>query len=140
MKDAIISQRSQDSTREAFTGLHIRTAYHNFPAGHPIRQLLLNASLRPYFEFRYNALDNRHAEDLDNSNLDAAKRKAYGTKRFFLHKELSELPDFRLEFSDARDQMSWGREVLEDIYGYKKSPSKSGTRLMDPLNGGIFSI
>lgn len=120
--------------------LHIQTAF-TLNNGHPICELFVQATLRPYAEFYHNnngrLTENNDSDSEDEQNLDAARRSFYLKSKFKFHREFKYLKDFRYALLEEFHKAWWHREIEDIRYGrllYDK------THMMDPLTGVKFTV
>ncbi len=131
------------SDRHSLKGLHIRTAFKNLDKGHMIRELFLQASIRPYAEFYdrgYSASEfgaDSDTEAPDYEALNPAQRAAYFKNRFCFNWEFENIEEYRLEIFEKWHRVWWSRNVNTKRRGriiYDE------TELIDPLTGAKFVV
>lgn len=136
--------------RDALKGSHIREAFEKLDDGHPVRKLLVKASIRPYAEFRYTGTNisrpgsNSHshsdseADSESDRALNPAQRAAYCRTRFRFHSELKGCREYRTDLHDEYEDVWFSRDSRDKTYSPKHCCHI--TTLIDPLTGEDFDV
>jgi hypothetical protein len=123
-----------------------RKVYEIFPLGHPLCNLFVNASIRPWFEFCYED-GRKHNGDSSDSEPEggwrsAAHKAAFGKKKFSLEKLLigeNAITKFQADFFTAQQRCWFGRKKI-DVNRFNKRKPDLQTHANDPLTGDIFVV
>lgn len=136
-------RRILTDNRESLRGRHVKFAY-SFPRGHPLRELFVKATFRPWLEFRYHPTDDSDdgGSDPDLEGEDTATKSFFGNKGFWLNKVLKgskAVYGFKKELFELLEN-AWHRREVSDELPKKKGSKKTKTRIKDPFTEEFFVI
>jgi hypothetical protein len=123
-----------------------RKVYEIFPLGHPLCDLFVKATIRPWIEFRYE--DGReHKGDTSDSEPEggwrsAAHKAAFGKKKFSLARLLigkHAITKFQEDFFTAQQRCWFGRKKININLFTKRKPNFQ-IHVTDPLTGDIIVV
>lgn len=123
--------------RNSLKGSHIRRVY-KLPKGHPLRKLVVQASLWPFMTFQddgTSSADPYTSYDEDEEVIDEARRSAFG-RRFEFQREIDNIPEFKMELFELVAHTVHTREVVMS----RRGKQKVATWFVDPLNGERFTL
>lgn len=129
---------SREPVENILLGTHIRTVWLDIKSKNAIRSLFANALVNSWWNFRY---PNEHietdSEDDEDNSEDGWRRFGDSGFRWPFHKEMKQIPEFRLAVLDAVNKVWWSREA--ETTRMKKKSNKI-TKLTDPLTGNRFDM
>ncbi|KAH7364488.1 hypothetical protein BKA65DRAFT_572875 [Rhexocercosporidium sp. MPI-PUGE-AT-0058] len=129
----------------ALKGFHIRKAFEKLRAGHQVRKLFAQASIRPYVEFHHAGEDLIEAEsdsetidENERGHLNPAQRAAYRKDRFCFHLEFKQIESYQNELLKEFHRVWWTRHSRDEKHG--RNHFCRITTLTDPLTNERFEI
>ncbi|EKD17331.1 uncharacterized protein L3040_008979 [Drepanopeziza brunnea f. sp. 'multigermtubi'] len=138
------------SDRDALLGTHIRQAYTRLGEGHRVRQLLLQASVKAYAQFKHQdpADDDDDDDDGDDSEdvsaeealaLNPAQRASYLKERFRFGAEMRSIKAYRYDLMEEFQRV-WWRRTSHQVRYRRTAHWCTRTELTDPLSDEQFFI
>lgn len=129
------------ASRDSLRARHVNFAY-SLPRGHPLREIFVKATFRPWLEFRYHPTDDSDdgGSDPQLEGENTATQSFFGKKGFWLNKVLkgsNAVYAFRNELVELFTN-AWHRREVPDPPLKKKGPKKTETRIKDPFTDEFF--
>ncbi|KAI9053362.1 hypothetical protein LZ554_002321 [Drepanopeziza brunnea f. sp. 'monogermtubi'] len=134
------------SDRDALRGTHIREAYTRLGEGHRVRKLLLQASVKPYAQFKHQDPADDDGDDSEDVSaeeealaLNSAQRASYLKDRFRFGAEMRAIQAYRYDLMEEFQRVWWRRTSHEVRYS-RTAHWCTRTELTDPLSNEQFFI